>query len=192
MCDYVTPIETNTKFIILMHPKEFRKIKNGTGRLTHLSLTNSELYVGIDFTHHDKINTILNTHECYILYPSKEAHNLNQKPLHVKENGKPTAIFLIDSTWGCSMKMMRVSKNLHALTHISFDNTKCSEFKIKRQPEAYCLSTIESTLSVLELLNTWQIENIAEEKLERFLTPFHTMNTYQIECAKAPRSSLRQ
>ena len=34
MCKYVKSIKTNTKFIILMHPKEFQKTKNGTGILT--------------------------------------------------------------------------------------------------------------------------------------------------------------
>ncbi|MEA3289204.1 MAG: DTW domain-containing protein, partial [Campylobacterota bacterium] len=41
MCEYTKPIATNTKFIILMHPKEFRKTKNGTGHFTHLNLSNS-------------------------------------------------------------------------------------------------------------------------------------------------------
>ena len=49
MCSHIHEIETNTKFIILMHPKEFKKTKNGTGRLTHLSLPNSHLFIGIDF-----------------------------------------------------------------------------------------------------------------------------------------------
>lgn len=178
MCEYIRPIATQTKFVILMHPKEFKKVKNGTGHLTHLSLRNAELFVGIDFTEHERINEIIATHESYILYPSKEAINISQQSLHVKKN---MAIFLIDSTWACSLKMMRQSQNLHHLSHISFDNTKRSAFKIKEQPLEYCLSTIESTLSVLECLNQWQIETIAHNNLEEFLTPFHKMIEYQLE-----------
>lgn len=96
------------------------------------------------------------------------------------------AIFLIDSTWACSLKMMRESKNLHTLSHISFDSTKRSEFKIKEQPLEYCLSTIESTLTVLELLTKWQIETIDQEKLDAFLTPFHAMIDYQLACIQNP------
>ncbi|KFL33161.1 hypothetical protein JU57_12840 [Sulfurospirillum sp. SCADC] len=172
-----------------MHPKEFKKTKNGTGHLTHLSLLNSELFMGIDFTDHARINEIIATHESFILYPSPHAINLSHEnprthtSLHVK---KQMAIFLIDSTWACSLKMMRESKNLHALAHISFEPTKRSEFKIKEQPLEYCLSTIESTLSVLELLSQWQIETIAHEKLEAFLTPFHAMITYQLACIQNP------
>jgi DTW domain-containing protein YfiP len=172
-----------------MHPKEFKKTKNGTGHLTHLSLPNSELFMGIDFSDNARINKIIATHESFILYPSAHAINLShhnplaEKSLHVK---KRMAIFLIDSTWACSLKMMRESKNLHALSHISFDATKRSEFKIKEQPLEYCLSTIESTLTVLELLNQWQIETIAQEKLETFLTPFHAMIDYQLHCIQNP------
>ncbi len=184
MCAYVRAIETQTQFIILMHPKEFKKTKNGTGRLTHLSLPHSELFIGIDFSDNARINDIIATHESFILYPSRDAINLSrQNPqdpniLHVK---KPTAIFLIDSTWACSLKMMKESRNLHALPHLSFDATKRSEFKIKEQPSPYCLSTIESALRVLELLTQWHIETIAPAKLEAFLTPFHAMVDYQWE-----------
>jgi len=181
MCGYVCPIVTQTKFIVLMHPKEFRKTKNGTGHLTHLSLPNSELFVGIDFTHHARINAIIDTHESFVLYPSKNPINLSREnpitALHVK---KPMAIFLIDSTWACSLKMMRESQNLHALSHISFNATKRSAFKIKEQPKEYCLSTIESTLTVLELLNRWQIERLTQEQIALFLTPFHAMIAYQL------------
>ena len=179
MCGHIRSIDTKTKFVILMHPKEFKKTKNGTGHLTHLSLPNSELFMGIDFTHHERINAILQTHQCYILYPSKEAINLSHEPLHVTKN---TAIFIIDSTWACALKMMRLSQNLHGLAHISFEPTKRSEFKIKEQPLEYCLSTIESTLTVLELLREWRIEMISHEKLASFLTPFHAMIEYQLHC----------
>ena len=184
MCAYVRAIETQTKFIVLMHPKEFKKTKNGTGRLTHLSLPNSELFMGIDFSDNARINEIIATHESFILYPSKHAINLSRqnplatKSLHVK---KPMAIFLIDSTWACSLKMMRESQNLHGLSHISFDAAKRSEFKIKEQPSPYCLSTIESALRVLELLTQWQIETIAPAQREAFLTPFHAMVEYQLK-----------
>lgn len=189
MCEHIRPIATQTKFIVLMHPKEFKKTKNGTGHLTHLSLPNSELFMGIDFSNHARINEIIATHESFILYPSKHAINLSHKnPLAEKALSckKPMAIFLIDSTWACSLKMMRESQNLHALSHISFDSTKRSEFKIKEQPLEYCLSTIESTLTVLELLSQWQIETIETPKLDAFLTPFHAMVDYQLQCIQNP------
>ena len=43
ICKHTNPIYTNTRFVILMHPKEHRKEKNGTGRMTNLQLENSEM-----------------------------------------------------------------------------------------------------------------------------------------------------
>jgi len=181
MCKHVHSFGTNTKFIILMHPKEFKKVKNGTGHLTHLSLENSELFIGIDFTNNEKINDIISTHESFVLYPSKEAINLSESH-PIKHVDKNIAIFIIDSTWACSLKMIRESKNLQGLRHLSFTSSKLSQFKIKEQPAEYCLSTIESTLEVIELLDKWDVENVRKYDLEKFLNPFHKMVEYQLDC----------
>ena len=180
MCLHVESFDTDTQFIILMHPKEFKKVKNGTGHFTHLSLKNSELFVGIDFTNHKRINEIISTCRAYILYPSKDAISLSNESLHVEDN-ENIVIFLIDSTWSCASKIFTESKNLQNLQHMSFDSTKLSQFKIKEQPKSYCLSTIESTLTVLELLNKQNIEQISKENLDNFLNPFHEMIKYQLE-----------
>jgi DTW domain-containing protein YfiP len=183
MCSYVRAIATETKFVILMHPKEFKKTKNGTGRLTHLSLPNSELYIDVDFSEHTAINALIdNPHNiCYVLYPGKNSLNLNTEKL--EHHGKQVVLFIIDSTWPCSVKILRLSRNLQTLPKISFTHSKNSQFMIKEQPKEFCLSTIESTLSILELLNKQGVETIEEGSLERFLDPFTAMVNYQIECA---------
>ncbi len=182
ICEFVTnPIKTNTKFVILMHPKEFRKTKNGTGHMTNNSLENCELHVGIDFTKNKRVNELLNnpTYEPYVLYPDVNSIKLNTQAL---TSEKTALVFIIDSTWPCSKKILRLSKNLQNLKKISFDHDKSSQFKIKTQPNQYCLSTIESTLCVLEQLNTHKTENIPEEKLLNFLLPFEKMVDYQLMC----------
>ena len=185
MCQYVNKIETKTKFIILMHPREFKKTKNGTGHFTHLSLPNSQIYIGIDFSQNKAINEIINnpSNSCFILYPGDDAIKLNK--INISKKDKTDVIFIIDSTWACSVKMLRLSKNLHHLQRVSFEHTKSSAFKIKTQPNSYCLSTIESTLCVLELLNNNKIENIKQIDLNNFLRPFEKMVEYQFNCAIA-------
>jgi DTW domain-containing protein YfiP len=169
-----------------MHPKEFKKVKNNTGHFTHQSLSNSELFVGIDFSNHQRINEIIQTHESYILFPSSNAVNLSET--NPKRSEKPLAIFLIDSTWACTKKMFTESKNLNTLKHMSFTTTKTSKYEIKIQPDENYLSTIESTLVVLELLNEWKVESIREEKLSGFLRPFEKMIAYQKNLIANPQS----
>jgi len=183
MCSHIKPFNTKTKFIILMHPKEFKKTKNGTGHLTHLSLINSELFIDVDFTKHAVINSLIedSNNLCYVLYPGKESVNLNTE--NIETYGKQLVIFLIDSTWPCSVKILRLSKNLNVLPKLSFTHTKSSQFKIKEQPKEFCLSTIESTLTVIELLQERGIEKLEQGAFEHFLDPFTLMVEYQIECA---------
>jgi DTW domain-containing protein YfiP len=176
MCKYIKSIDTKTKFIILMHQKEFRKTKNGTGHFTNLSLNNCELYVGINFSNHKRINEILqdNTNNCYVLFPSKDSINLSTHKLN-NDFDKTNVVFIIDSTWACAKSILFDSTNINKLPKISFSHTKKSAFKIKEQPEEYCLSTIESTLCVLELLE--------QRDFDDFLQPFEKMVEYQISCA---------
>jgi DTW domain-containing protein YfiP len=185
MCEFINPFDTNTKFVILMHPKEFKKVKNSTGRFTHLSLKNSELFVGIDFTNHNEVNNIISTHNSFILYPSGDAIDLSStNPLSDPNNKKQMAIFIIDSTWSCAKNIVKHSKNLHKLNYLSFSSSKLSNYRIKEQPQEHCLSTIESTLEVLELLNGWGVENINQNSFENFLKPFDKMIEYQLSCIK--------
>ena len=187
MCGFCESVQTQTKFVILMHPKEFKKVKNNTGHFTHQSLKNSELFVGIDFSEHTRINEIIASHDSYILFPSPNAVNLTNE--YPKRSDKPLAIFLIDSTWACTKKMFCESKNLNCLKHMSFTTTKTSQYEIKVQPDENYLSTIESTLVVLELLNKWEIEKIAEEQIEGFLNPFREMIAYQKNLIANPKSN---
>jgi len=166
-----------------MHPKEFRKTKNGTGHFTNLSLKNCEIFVGIDFSEHREINEIIEhpDNNCFVLYPSEKSINLNEE--NIGSESKNTVLFLIDSTWPCSRTMLNASPNIDALRKVSFTHTKSSAFTFKEQPQEYCLSTMESTLCVLELLNQHQIEEIPTQKLKYFLKPFHKMVEYQLTCA---------
>ncbi|MEA1983734.1 MAG: tRNA-uridine aminocarboxypropyltransferase [Campylobacterota bacterium] len=187
MCEYFEHIDTQTKFVVLMHPKEFKKVKNNTGRFTHKSLTNSELFVGIDFSKHKRINEIVATHDSYILFPSDEALNLSHK--NPQKSEKPLAIFIIDSTWACTKKIFTQSTNLKLLKHMSFSTDRISEYEIKIQPEEAYLSTMESVLVVLELLNKYGIEKITQESLDGFLRPFKKMIEYQKNLIVNPLSN---
>jgi len=190
MCRHVSPVQTRTKFVILMHPKEFKKVKNNTGYLTKLSLPNSELFIGINFSSHHRVNEIIETHKSYILFPSLDALNLSSQKLQIDKhtNEKEIAIFLIDSTWSCTKSILNQSKNLKTLNHLSFETQRVSQYDIKQQPQKNYLSTIESTHVVLELLNLQGIEEIKEKELENFLNPFFNMIQYQKELIANPKS----
>lgn len=184
LCHYCQDHPTRTKIVILMHPHEFRKVKNGTGRLTHLQLPNSEIIYGIDFTKNEQVNAYINQGGAYLLYPGREAINLSSCQRDEKiVLEKMKTIFLLDATWQCAKKMMTLSSNLHRLPKLSFDVKESSRFSIKMQPDKLCLSTIESTQLLLLQLCRLEIEEV---HLSDFLDPFLEMLKYQEACIKNP------
>ncbi len=182
ICKHISPVQTKTRFIILMHPKEYKKEKNGTGHMTTLQLENSEIIVGVDFTNNSRVNEILTKENSssFLLYPGKDNFNLS-----VRESselnpfmGDNPYIFILDGTWPCARKMLKLSKNLQQLKRVSFDNEIKSKFIFKQQPEPLCLSTIESVYTVMNLLKEGALEQCDTKD---FLIPFEKMIEYQVE-----------
>ena len=73
-----------------MHPKEAKKQKTGTGRLAHLCLPESEIFVGIDFTNNKQLNDLLQNPKYYpvLMYPSDNAVNASSESLAVELKDK--------------------------------------------------------------------------------------------------------
>ena len=181
-----------------MHPKEFKKEKNGTGHMTKLQLENSEIIVGVDFSDNARVNEILSdeNNSSFLLYPGKDNFNLTTSTSSemISFLGDKPHIFILDGTWPCARKMLKLSKNLQKLKRVSFDNKIKSKFIIKQQPASLCLSTIESVYTVLNLLTEGKVEQFEGKD---FLNPFEKMIEYQVECILNPnnknyRSSLQR
>ena len=189
ICKHIHPVQTKTRFIILMHPKEYKKEKNGTGHMTKLQLENSEIIVGVDFTNNRRVNDILekNNKASFLLYPGKDNFNLstrNSTETIAFMGGHPH-VFILDGTWPCARKMLKLSKNLQHLKRVSFDNNIKSKFIIKQQPDPLCLSTIESVYTVLNLLKAADVENCVTQD---FLRPFEKMIAHQLEYKLNPEN----
>ena len=99
--------------------------------------------------------------------------------------GNNPHLFLLDGTWPCVRKMLKLSKNLQKLKRVSFDNKIKSKFIIKQQPESLCLSTIESVYTVLNLLKEGDLEQC---ETKGFLIPFEKMIEHQLEYILNPNS----
>ncbi len=154
LCDLIQPFDTHTRFIILMHPKEARKQKTGTGRLCHLAMKNSRLHIGIDFTNDSEIQALIADAEytSALLFPAPHAVNLSQDGFRsMTGHGGKLQIFIVDGTWSLAGKILRLSENLRTLPAVSFTPRQPSNFQFKKQPRAEYLSTLESIQLLLEL-----------------------------------------
>lgn len=190
-CGSLYPMETQTRFVFLMHPKEFKEEKAGTGRLTHLCLPNSELHMGTGFDGHEEIRALLADprNHCVLLYPGREALNLSQEPpagagLAATLAGRRLVVFLLDGTWSGARKMLRLSPSLQRLPRIMFTPTAPSRYVIKQQPQEGCLSTLEAVHELLLVLERQGVDRYAQP--EQLLALFRRMQDFQLACAADP------
>jgi DTW domain-containing protein YfiP len=93
-------------------------------------------------------------------------------------------LFLLDGTWSGARKMLRLSPSLQRLPRVMFTPSAPSRFIIKQQPQAGCLSTLETTHELLVALE--------KSGLDAYPLPaqlhdlFARMQAYQIRCASDP------
>jgi DTW domain-containing protein YfiP len=138
---------------------------------------------GEKFDDHPTVNEILNDPRktCMVLYPGPDSVNIEERlpdqMTSAKECGRNVVIFVIDGTWPCAKRMLKKSPRLASLPRLSFSSTKLSQYRIRKQPRSYCLSTVEAVHRVLQIL---------EPQLDasNLLIVFQELVKAQIEFAK--------
>lgn len=188
LCEYVKPFETDSRFLILMHPMEFKKEKVGTGRFSHLILKNSKVLVDVGFDENQEFLKLLKDpdYETYVLYPGEKVINLSTELPHTESLSKKRLQFVvIDGTWPCAKKMMKLTKVLHPYPRVSFTTDRRSEFKVKHQPLPECLSTVESLHQVVLELNRLERED-SQGAEENLMDVFRKSVDQQITLAQDP------
>ena len=181
-CADITPFETNCRFVILQHPRE-RRNTIGTARLTHLFLKNSKLIVGGSFDQDEEVNAILNNPDLFsvVLYPGTDSISIESET--IPNGDKTLVIFVIDGTWAQAKTMLRRSPKLNLIPKICFHPTTPSLYTVRRQPHAYCLSTIEATQRLIQILDP-------KAPSQALIQIFTRLVDFQIECGK--RNELRE
>ena len=186
-CASIQPMPTKTKFVFLMHPKEFKQEKAATGRLTHLCLANSTVQVGVEFDRNESVQELIAAPENFpvLLYPGETARNLSTGALAASEfPRRQLVIFLLDGTWSCARKMLKLSPSLQRLPRVMFSTDRRSRYVIKQQPQDGCLSTLEATHELLLALESSGLDHYPLPA--QLLSLFDRMQAFQIRCATDP------
>ncbi len=164
--------------MILQHPRE-REKAIGTARMASLCLPNSELHVGYHWNDSAALARALSDPErpAALLYPGDGAVDVLATPPTT-----PITLVVIDGTWAQTRKLLRVNPALAALPRVAFTPSAPSDYRIRKEPHAECVSTIEALVYVLGAL---------EGDAERFrplLDPFRAMVDSQIGYAQTVRA----
>jgi DTW domain-containing protein YfiP len=157
--------------VFLQHPRE-RRVAIGTARMAHLSLPNSELHLGVDFTGHARLEALAaDPRRVAVLFPGEEAMTLEEAREH-----PPEALIVVDGTWPLAKKVVKTNPLLAGLPRIGFTPRRPSNYRIRAEPAEHCVSTIEAVVEVLGAL-----EGGDPARFDAMLRPFEFMVDTQLE-----------
>ena len=173
LCKYGKELDTGVKFVFLMHPKEFRRQRTGTGYLSHLCLKDSEVIVGLDFTKNARFQELMADPQYFpvLMYPGPDAitpGTIIQKMAPQKK----LLLIILDATWFCAKKMIEHNQFLLELPKLSFEGSYRSIFTFKREPSPECISTIECCYYIIKELQ-------AADFVDKTLDPEPLMNIFK-------------
>ena len=174
LCKYTKEIDTGIKFVFLMHPKEAKRQRTGTGNLAHISLKDSEIIVGLDFAKNQRLCQLLSDPQYYpvMMYPGEEAWTARKEGLKETLAGRSLLVLILDATWFCSRKMIEHNPFLLELPRISFYGEYRSIFTFKHEPRPEYISTIESCY--------YFIKEMQENSLiSKYIEPEPLMNVFK-------------
>lgn len=125
-----------TRIVFVQHPRESR-VPISTCRMAHLSLPNSELHVALTG------EALELPPDAAVLFPSDDAVDVT------KVDRVPGTLVVVDGTWSNAKKVVARSPKLLALPRISLNPERPGNYRIRKEPKAHCLSTIEAVALVL-------------------------------------------
>lgn len=180
-CHALTTLETRSLVVVLQHPRE-AGMPFGTARMAQLCLPSAELHVGIAWDGSEVLQRIGRDAERppVLLHPGPGARDIHRDPPRT-----PVTLVVLDGTWPQTRAMVRASPALARLPRFTFTPPEPSRYRIRREPRADYVSTIEALAHVLGVL---------EEDGERFralLRPLDAMVDAHL-AARADRRSPRR
>lgn len=170
VCVHLPELAPSAHVLIVQHPREER-MAIGTARMAARCLRGSTVVVGTRVEGHPKVVAALNDPDRrpVLLWPGPDAQDLAVSP----PKG-PITLFVVDGTWSTASKLVKLNPAIAALPRYGISPATPSEYRIRREPRAECLSTIEALANALGLLEG------DPEPYRAMLVPFRAMVDAQL------------
>lgn len=204
-CAEIRPFDPGFTLVLLVHPREARN-RVGTVRIAHLSVRGSRLLVGtgeqIDLDHRAEAFLDRERYFPVVLFPGETAlqvESLTKRPASSEaeafarriSEGKRLVVFVIDGTWSQAVGMVRSSRLLASLPQLSFTVDRESEYRFRKQPAEYCLSTVEAVHTLIDRLSDAGISPAPTGRAhDRMLEIFRKLVRFQMESERAGRAAV--
>lgn len=173
-CADLPSVATRTRVVILQHPHE-RTHPFGTARLVKLMLPNSEVHVpwaGFTGTLEYRVDV---PDDAVVLYPRDDAPLLEALP----RDRLPKTLLAIDGTWAHARRLYRENAWLQRLRHVRLQPASPSRYRIRKEPRADYVSTLEAIVEALRALEP------GNGRFDELLAAFDRMIDRQIAHAAA-------
>ena len=164
-CGLVKPFAPKIEFVILIHPEEARR-HIASARMAHLNLSNSHFLVGEDFSEDRRLAKLLNdeSRSHWLLYPGESAIALHEDGCaseywQTVGPSNQATVYVIDGTWRKVGRMVASRPELLGLRRLAFQPPHPSRFQIRKQPAAYCWSTLEAISYIIERTNAAELSD---------------------------------
>lgn len=164
-------INTTTKLVVLQHPGEIKR-NIRTCKMLELGLSPGccTVYTGRKFPGtDDNLTSILRDPSTMILYPGPDSVPLTSLPPSSISN-----LVILDGTWDQARKLFSRNPTLQAMPKVSITLSTPSEYVVRTQPAAGCMSTLEVGVHSIAILEGRQ------DIVEPLLAPLIAMCNVQI------------
>lgn len=146
ICASIERVANQTGIIILQHPRE-RLHAVGTARIARLGLAKVRVEPCAPWSDGAAIRAQL-PERTALLYPAAGARNLATLPI----DERPRHLVVLDGTWFHAKKIYDAHQWLRDLSPVSLTPSAPSRYRLRRQPKAWCVATIEAIFEALRIV----------------------------------------
>ncbi|XP_055635113.1 tRNA-uridine aminocarboxypropyltransferase 2 [Toxorhynchites rutilus septentrionalis] len=166
------PLVPKSRIILLQHPaEEKRALRTAPMLSVGLAPGKCLIYKGKKFPKFDsELEAILADEKSLLLYPSINSIPIEQLDL----SQGPFNLVLIDGTWPQAKAIYTSSSILHGMRQAKLVRSGNSNYIIRTQPTDGCLSTLETAVEALSILEQ------DDSYKEQLLRPLHALCQFQL------------
>jgi hypothetical protein len=158
ICDKIEKISLKNKVSVIIPEVESNKSSN-TGGLVKVALENSEVFIrGKKDEVFNPDDVLLNEYQNLILYTG--GRELTHE--YIKSFDKPINLIVPDGTWTTAPKIVTREEKFYTIPKISLFSPPKSQYKIRKHPNPYYISTFEAILYSLEIIEN---DSLLKDKL---------------------------
>lgn len=166
-CEAIPQVDNRTDILILQHVGERRHPFN-TARIVQKALRHCHLIAG----HNQRLGMqdLPIQANAGLLYPRANAPLLTELPVAER----PRQLVIIDGTWHQAKTIVRDVPQLRDLPCYRLTPSSPGQYRIRREPDAQSLSTLEATVAALQAL---ELDTVG---LDQLLAAFNKMVENQL------------